>query len=160
MAYIGAQEVKQIRNELRARFPNFSFDCRKSYGSLGIEVTIKQGPIDFFKDYNGSFPGRPSCTSNTYVYNTQPQVVTHGVTAPCGGLEFFSSSSPAKDNMQAIHYLDLEHFSGDAKNTLSEVLEVIKTASDRIPRVGCFDTPTFYIHLNVGTWKTPYHVVH
>jgi len=52
MAYIRAQEVKQIRNELKARFPNFRFNCRKSSGGLGIEVTIKQGPIDFFKNYN------------------------------------------------------------------------------------------------------------
>jgi len=152
MAEITRQEVKQIHNALRARFPNFSFDCRENSGYLGVEVTIKQGPIDFFKDYNGSLPGRTET-------QWPPASVTHGVTAPRGG-------SPVKDNMQVLHYLDLEHFSGDAKNTLSEVLKIIKTASDRKwydrndPRAGCFDTPTFYIHLNVGTWKTPYHVVH
>jgi len=138
MAYIGAQEVKQIRNALRARFPNFSFDCRENSGYLGVEVTIKQGPIDFFKNYNDTVQERP------------------------GGLR---GGSLAKDSMQVNEFWFHEHFTGDAKNTLSEVLKIIKTASDRKwydrndPRAGCFDTPTFYIHLNVGTWNTPYQQV-
>lgn len=50
MAYITAQEVAAIREGLKARFPNFKFGVRKGSGSLSVDVTIKQGPIDFFAD--------------------------------------------------------------------------------------------------------------
>jgi len=66
--------------------------------------------------------------------------------------------------MQVNEFWFHEHFTGDAKNTLSEVLKIIKTASDRKwydrsdARVDYFDT-AFYIHLNVGSWKTPYQQV-
>ena len=138
MAYIRAQEVKQIRNALKARFPSFRFNCRKSSGGLGIEVTIKQGPIDFFKNYNDTVQQRPGALR--------------------GG-------SPAKDSMQVNEYWVHEHFSDKARHTLEEVIKIIKTASDRKwydrsdARVDYFDT-AFYIHLNVGSWQTPYHVVH
>jgi hypothetical protein len=47
MAYISAQEVKAIRNELKAQFPKFKFGVRKGSGSLSVDVTIKSGPADF-----------------------------------------------------------------------------------------------------------------
>lgn len=50
MAYITADEVKAIRTQLKERFPNFKFGVRKGSGSLSVDVTIQQGPIDFFAD--------------------------------------------------------------------------------------------------------------
>jgi hypothetical protein len=47
MAYISAQEVKAIRDELKAQFPKFKFGVRKGSGSLSVDVTIKSGPADF-----------------------------------------------------------------------------------------------------------------
>ena len=47
MAYINAQEVKAIRDELKAQFPKFKFGVRKGSGSLSVDVTIKSGPTDF-----------------------------------------------------------------------------------------------------------------
>ena len=47
MAYIGADDVKRIREALKARFPKFKFGCRKGSGSLSVDVTIKAGPTDF-----------------------------------------------------------------------------------------------------------------
>lgn len=47
MAYISANEVKAIREELKAKFPNLKFGCRKGTGSYSVDVTIKQGDIDF-----------------------------------------------------------------------------------------------------------------
>lgn len=52
MAYINAQEVKAIRNELKAQFPEFKFGVRKGSGSLSVDVSIKSGPVDFIENYN------------------------------------------------------------------------------------------------------------
>lgn len=136
MAYIGAQEVQQIRNALKARFPDFRFGCRKGSGSLSVEVTIKQGPIDFIKNYNDTVQAQP------------------------GG---FRTGGPAKDYLQVNEFWFHEHFSGAAKDTIEEVLRIIKTSSDRKwydksdAMTDYFDT-AFYIHLGIGTWNQPYHV--
>ena len=53
MAYINAKDVQAIRNELKATFPNFKFGVRKSSGSHGVDVTIKQGPTDFSDCFRG-----------------------------------------------------------------------------------------------------------
>ena len=48
MAYISAEDVKAIRNELKATFPKFKFGVKKmSGGSNGVDVTVKAGPTDF-----------------------------------------------------------------------------------------------------------------
>jgi hypothetical protein len=52
MAYINAQDVAQIRKELKETFPKFRFGVRKDNG-MAVRVTIKSGPTDFssiFKD--------------------------------------------------------------------------------------------------------------
>jgi hypothetical protein len=46
MAYINAQDVKAIRNELKETFKKFKFSVKKSHSSSVI-VTIKSGPVDF-----------------------------------------------------------------------------------------------------------------
>jgi len=54
MAYIDAEDVKAIRNELKEAFPKFKFGVRKQHGSHSVMVTVKQGPTDFsdiMKDY-------------------------------------------------------------------------------------------------------------
>jgi len=47
MAYINANDVAQIRKELKAKFPEYKFGVRKGSGSLSVDVTIKSGPADF-----------------------------------------------------------------------------------------------------------------
>ena len=44
MAYISAEDVKAIRNELKATFPKFKF---------GVDVTVKAGPTDFSDCFRG-----------------------------------------------------------------------------------------------------------
>ena len=46
MAYINAEDVKAIRNELKTTFPKFKFGVRKRDHSA-VDVTIKSGPTDF-----------------------------------------------------------------------------------------------------------------
>jgi hypothetical protein len=46
MAYIKTDEVKAIRNQLKATFPNLKFSVRRQHYS-SVDVTIKAGNIDF-----------------------------------------------------------------------------------------------------------------
>lgn len=46
MAYISTEEVREIRNELKAQFPQFKFSVRKEHHS-SVHVTIKSGSVDF-----------------------------------------------------------------------------------------------------------------
>jgi len=55
MAYINAEDVKAIRNELKATFPKFKFGVKKQ-DFHKVSVTIKEGPTDFsdcFRDDDG-----------------------------------------------------------------------------------------------------------
>ena len=51
MAYINAQDVAAIRTELKQAFPNWKFGVRKGSGGLSVDVTVKQGTIDFIESY-------------------------------------------------------------------------------------------------------------
>lgn len=52
MAYISAEDVKAIRQELKAQFPRWKFSVRKGSGSLSVDVNILQGTAAFEgKDY-------------------------------------------------------------------------------------------------------------
>ena len=51
MAYITAQDVQAIRNELKAAFPKWKFSCRKGSGSLSVDVTIQRGTVDFSENF-------------------------------------------------------------------------------------------------------------
>ena len=55
MAFINAEDVKAIRNELKATFPKFKFGVKKQ-DFHKVSVTIKEGPTDFsdcFRDDDG-----------------------------------------------------------------------------------------------------------
>jgi len=46
MAYIKTNEVKEIRKELKAQFPNLKFSVRKQHHS-SVTVSIMKGDVDF-----------------------------------------------------------------------------------------------------------------
>lgn len=49
MAYIRTEEVKAIRDTLKAAFPEFKFAVRREHHSA-VEVNIMEGPMDLNKD--------------------------------------------------------------------------------------------------------------
>lgn len=134
MAYINANEVRAIREELKARFPGFKFGVRKSSSSLGVDVTIKSGPIDFIGNYNETVSQQP------------------------GG---YRNGQAAENYLQINQFWFQDHFTGTAQDVIGGVLEVIKTAPDRKwydksdSMIDYFDT-AYYIHLTVGDWNTPF----
>jgi hypothetical protein len=48
MPYITTAAVKEIRNELKARFPKFKFSVVRRDG-MAVNVSVMRGPIDFGK---------------------------------------------------------------------------------------------------------------
>ena len=52
MAYIGKEDVKAIREELKATFPKFKFGVRKRDWNQ-VTVTVKEGPTDFSSCFRG-----------------------------------------------------------------------------------------------------------
>lgn len=123
MAYISATEVKAIRDELKATFPEFKFGVRKSPGGgHAVDVTIKQGPTDF---------------SDLY---------THG------------------EGYAQINQYWLERTGRHAK-FLQKIIDIMKTAPAKIDGRGWYDNSdsmtdyfdtAYYMHLNIGSWNTPY----
>ena len=140
MAYISANEVKAIRDELKAQFPKFKFGVRKGAGSLSVDVTIKQGPIDFIENYLTS--------------------------ARSGDAVDYVRQS---GSLQVNQYWFQDHFSGAAKDMIEQVLRIIKIAPSTIEggrrwfdesdaMTDYFNT-AYYIHLSIGDWSTPYALV-
>ena len=66
MAYITAKDVAAIRAELKQAFPKWKFGVRKGSGSLSVDVTIKQGTVDFSEGFKDSYGGRRYCQVNQY----------------------------------------------------------------------------------------------
>ena len=140
MAYIGANEVKAIREGLKARFPNLKFGCRKGSGSLSVEVTVKQGDVDFIGSYNSTLSSRPAANSPT-----GPRPITNG-------------------HMDINEYWYQDHFDTKTAEIIGDMIKIIKTAPDRKwydrsdIQSDYFDT-AYYIHLSVGAWDKPYALV-
>jgi len=59
MAYINAQEVKAIRDELKKALPQYKFGVRKSSGGHSVGVTFIKGPafekFETYDRYQGEF---------------------------------------------------------------------------------------------------------
>ena len=67
MAYINAEDCARIRGALKVTFPNMKFAVRKSSGSHAVEVTIKEGNVDFTDIYKHShLIGRDHVQVNQY----------------------------------------------------------------------------------------------
>lgn len=124
MAYISAEDVKAIRNELKAKFPKYKFAVRKSSGSLGVDVTLVKGPRNL-----------SDITENGHTQVNQ-------------------------------YWLDR---TGKHAIFFKHILEIMKEAPSRgegyhkgrvwydksDAMTDYFDT-AYYMHLEVGTWSTPY----
>jgi len=59
MAYINAEEVKAIRNQLKKELPQYKFGVRKGSGGHSVEVTFVKGPafekFETYDRYQGEF---------------------------------------------------------------------------------------------------------
>lgn len=100
-----------------------------------LVVNIKQGKLDFIKNFNDESVARD----------------------PCGVRRI----NVAKDYIDVNPYWFQEHFTGDCKNFLIELFAAAKGTEwyDRSDaQTDYFDT-AYYIDVNVGGWNKPYGLV-
>lgn len=140
MAYISAEDVKAIRNELKTAFPTWKFGVRKGSGSLSVDVTVLQGDIDFIEDY---------CAK---------------------GLSDSEAQWARKDRaIQINQYWINDHWAHapEARDALNKINEIMHNAPGRAGGRVYFDESdamtdyfhtAFYTHLSVGQWNKPYAV--
>ena len=116
MAYISADDVKAIRNELKTAFPNWKFGVRKGAGSLSVDVTIKQGDISFEEN----MLERGHCQVNQYWIDShwtdlearealmKINEIMHNAPGRAGGRVFFDESDAMTDYFHTAFYTHLE----------------------------------------------------
>jgi hypothetical protein len=112
MAYIRAEEVKAIRDELKLAYPKFKFGVRKNaYGST-VQVTIKQGPADFsdicddsgYKQINHYHLGNYG-HHQKFFEDIEKIIKTAPVKA--GGREWYDESDAMTDYFNTAYYFDI-----------------------------------------------------
>jgi len=133
MAYINAQDVAQIRKELKETFPEFKFGVRKDNG-MAVRVTIKSGPTDFAAIF-----GRDEyATKKQYA-----QINTYHIG------NFYGEHAPFLSQVLNIIKTAPSRGQGFRKG------EGWYDRSDAM--TDYFDT-AYYIDINIGSWDQPYEV--
>ncbi len=132
MAHITADDVKAIRNELKAAFPKWKFSCRKGSGSLSVDVTILQGTVDFSENFQNSYNGRKHCQVNPY------------------WIDSHWTSLEARAALNKIN--EIMHNAPGRANVLRKFYDNSDAMTDY------FDT-AFYTHLQIGGWNKDYELV-
>lgn len=128
-----------VSQELKAKIAPVVKSILKKYGVKGslavgnystLVLNIKSGTIDFIQNYNETVGQQP------------------------GG---FRLGSPAEKYIQVNKYWFHEHFTGKAKNFLTEVIAAMNVGNhDRSdPMTDYFDVG-WYININIGKWNKPY----
>ena len=134
MAYMSQERKAEIAPVIKAI-------CKK-YGvkaSLAVRhhstliLNVKQGSIDFIKNFNETVDLRP------------------------GG---FRNGNPAEKSIQVNTYWYHEHFSGKAKKFLEEVIQAMHNGNhdNSDAQIDYFDVG-WYIDVNIGKWDKPYALV-
>lgn len=114
MAYINAQDVKAIRDELKATFPKFKFGVRKGYEGSSVDVTIKQGPVDFAEVFTQG-RGAYAQINEYHLYNygkyqqffEQVLEIIKCAPARAGGRAWFDKSDSQIDYFHIAYYIHL-----------------------------------------------------
>jgi hypothetical protein len=111
MAYISAQDVKAIRNELKQNFPNWKFSVRKGSGSLSVDVTILQGDAKFegntYQQVNQYWIADHWSNDYDRAVLTKINEIMHNAPGRAGGKVFFDESDAMTDYFHTAFYTHL-----------------------------------------------------
>lgn len=129
MAYITADDVKAIRNELKAAFPKWKFGVRKGSGSLSVDVTILKGTCSFADNFTND---RRYVQVNTYWIKSN--WVDAEEAAALEKINEIMHNAPGRANADRKYY--------DRSDAMTDY----------------FDT-AFYTHLSIGQWDKDYECV-
>lgn len=132
MAYMNQERKAKIASLLKPVLKKYGVKGTLAVRShMTICLNIKSGSIDFIQNYNDTVQAQP------------------------GG---FRNGSPVEKYIGVNPYWYQDHFSGKAKEFLSEAFAALKGAewydnSDAM--TDYFDT-AYYVDVNVGSWNKPY----
>jgi len=124
MAYISAQDVKAIREELKQAFPKWKFSVRKGSGSLSVDVNILQG--------TASFEGKDYAQVNQYWIDShwtdaedkaallKINEIMHNAPGRAGGKVYFDESDAMTDYFHTAFYTHLSIGQWDKKYCVVE----------------------------------------
>lgn len=127
MAYINKEDVKAIREELKATFPELKFGVKKMHGgSNGVDVTIKSGSTDF-----------TDCFTHGDGYAQINQYHTH----------MYGKHQPLFDKIYKI--IKTAPINGEGYHKGTGWFDKSDSMTDY------FHT-AYYISMNVGSWDKPY----
>ena len=119
MAYISANDVKAIREELKATFPKWKFSVRKGSGSLSVDVTILQGTCAFEgKDYaqvNQYYIESHWTDAEDAMALEKINEIMHNAPGRAGGKVFFDESDAMTDYFHTAFYTHLSIGAWDKK---------------------------------------------
>lgn len=116
MAYISAEDVKAIRQELKQQFPKWKFAVRKGSGSLSVDVNILQGTESFDDHFHN---GRRYAQVNQYWIadhfkdTSERQAIEmineimHNAPGRAGGSVYFDESDAMTDYFHTAFYTHL-----------------------------------------------------
>ena len=114
MAYISADDVKAIRNELKAAFPNWKFGVRKGSGSLSVDVTIKQGDISFAENLQNGYAQVNQYWIDSHWTDMEAREalkkineIMHNAPGRAGGKKFYDNSDAMTDYFDTAFYTHL-----------------------------------------------------
>jgi len=131
MAFMNQEKKAALAPAIKAALKKYGIK-----GSLAVNnystlvLNIKSGPIDFIQNYNETVGQQP------------------------GG---FRNGSPAESCIHVNRYWFREHFSGKAKNFLTEVIEaMMKGNHDRSDSQTDYFDVGWYVDVNIGKWNKPY----
>jgi uncharacterized Zn finger protein (UPF0148 family) len=132
-AYASADLTKRIREDLKKAFPNLKFSVRKSSGSLGVDVVLMKGDIDF-SDIHEDIP-----------YHKR-------------SWERWNDPKPTwKGDIQLNQY-HLDSYNPKYKELFEKILRIIRGEDwydDSDAMTDYFNT-AYYIHCGIGKWNKPY----
>jgi len=119
MAYITANEVAAIRNQLKETFgKKWKFGVRKGSGSLSVDVTIKQGTESFADSFS---EGRRYAQVNQYwiddhfqdagerqVLKTIMNIIKTAPASAENGRAWFDESDAMTDYFHTAYYIHIQ----------------------------------------------------
>jgi len=133
MAYMNQVKKAQIAANLKPILAKYGIK-----GSLSVRdhssivLTIKSGKIDFIGNFNKVAKERDE--------------------------HRFGEFRPAKDHIDVNQYWYQDHFSGKAKQFLTEAFAALKSADwfDKSDMQSDYFHTAYYMDLNIGRWNKPY----
>jgi hypothetical protein len=116
MAYISAEEVREIRKELKKEFPKYKFSVRKRQHS--VSVNILKSDLDFRSEFrdptekympvNQYFIDKSWSKKNAKVLNKIVKIIKTAPGKAVDGQEWFDDSDIMTDYFHTAFYIDLQ----------------------------------------------------